>query len=100
MGVSTQSTWAAVDPPLVLPTSTTPWTTSRKTRSDSDKSEPVWPKRSKRKLEPSDDNLRTGRRRSRVPKRTPSEVVKSKYSSFLKFCSNFQKLIFYSSLTF
>merc|ERR1711944_92464 len=70
------------------PTSTIVLTTSRKTRSDSDRSELASLKKSKSKLELSDDNSKTERRRSRVPKRTklvPAE--KNKQTIINIFCS-------------
>merc|ERR1711972_15406 len=65
-------------------TPTTVLTTSRKTKSDSDRSELVSLRKSKRKPELSDDNSKTERRRSRVPKRTklvPAE--KNKHTIFI-----------------
>merc|ERR1712187_767508 len=70
-----------------LLTSTTVLTTSRKTKSDSDRSELASLIKSKRKLELSDDNSKTERRRSRVPKRTKSvPAEKNKHTIFI-FCS-------------
>merc|ERR1711972_974934 len=82
-------------------TSTTVLTTSRKTKSDSDRSELASLKRSKRKLELSDDNSKTERRRSRVPKRTKSVPAEKNKHTIIIFCSflfkiykNFQHQLF------
>merc|ERR1712046_320550 len=72
-------------------TSTTVLTTSRKTRSDSDRSELASLIKSKRKPELSDDNSKTERRRSRVPKRTKSVPAKKNKHIFVHFCSKFIK---------
>merc|ERR1711972_53818 len=67
-------------------TSTIVLTTLRKTKSDSDRSELASLKKSKRKPELSDDNSKTERRRSGVPKRTksvPAEKNKHIFCSLL-----------------
>merc|ERR1712066_63364 len=74
-------------------TSTIVLTTSRKTKSDSDRSELASLTRLKRKLELSDDNSKTERRRSRVPKKILSVAEKNKciFCSFLfKIYKNFR----------
>merc|ERR1711972_1214666 len=73
-------------------TSTTVLTTSRKTRSDSGRSELASLKKSKRKLELSDDNSKTERRRSRVPKRTKSVPAEKNKHTIIIFCSSLFKI--------